>query len=80
MDAAMELVYQDDERAIAAHLNMTAQAGRDRRIHELHAEAQSLAHRFEEVIDELKTTGPHSLDRDNALVNTRERLRQLANR
>lgn len=56
------------------------QAQRDKRINELHARALKTWGPLERLIDELKQLGPHSLDRDNALLNTREWLRGLANR
>jgi hypothetical protein len=58
----------------------TTQAERDRRINELHAEALTLWRRIEGIIDELKRLGPHSTDKDNALLNVREWLRMLARR
>jgi len=59
---------------------MSEQTRRDDRIAELHREALPLIRQLESMIDELKSLGPHSLDRDNALENVREHLRQLSNR
>lgn len=56
------------------------QAERDRRINELHQKASSMWPKIESIIDELKLLGPHSLDMDNALLNTREWLEQLSKR
>lgn len=52
----------------------------DLRIVQLHAIALSECGKLEKLIDELTALGPHSLDRDNALMNTKERLAQLARR
>lgn len=52
----------------------------DQRIVQLHAIALSECKKMEKLIDELKALGPHSLDRDNALANTREHLAQLSRR
>ncbi len=57
-----------------------AQKERDTRICELHYEAQKMWPKLEQIIDELKSLGPHSLDGDNALLNTREWLEQLSRR
>ena len=56
------------------------QAKRDKRIHELHAEAQKHWPQLEKIIDELKRCGPHSLDGNNALANVRLWLRDLSAR
>lgn len=52
----------------------------DLRIVQLHAIARSECRKIEQLIDELKVLGPHSLDRDNALANIREHLAQLSRR
>lgn len=52
----------------------------DARINKLHREAMSMWPKIEKIIDELKMLGEHSLDRDNALLNTREWLDQLSKR
>jgi hypothetical protein len=57
-----------------------SQGERDERIRELHTEAFSMWPKLEELIDELKMLGSHSLDGDNALLNTREWLAQLSKR
>lgn len=59
---------------------MSEQSRRDDRIAKLHREANTIFGKVEAIIDELKTLGPHSLDKDNALLNVRENLRQLSNR
>lgn len=46
----------------------------------LHEIALSECRKLEKLIDELKALGPHSLDRDNALANTRGHLAQLSRR
>lgn len=53
---------------------------KDRRINDLHAEAQKMWPKLEKLIDELKRLGPHSLDRGNALANTRQWLKDLSQR
>jgi len=53
---------------------------KDRRINELHAEAHKMWPKLEKLIDELKRTGPHSSDGNNALSNTRQWLKDLAQR
>ena len=53
---------------------------KDHRINELHAEAHRMWPKIEKLIDELKGLGPHSLDRWNALLNTREWLDGLSKR
>ena len=60
--------------------NLKSQDEIDARIDKLHREAMSMWPRIEEIIDELKALGEHSLDRDNALLNTREWLDQLSKR
>ncbi|WP_371436312.1 hypothetical protein [Polaromonas sp.] len=52
----------------------------DKRIDELHAEATKLWPKLEKLIDEMKKLGPHSLNGNNALDNTRNRLRDLSQR
>lgn len=52
----------------------------DQRIVQLYAIALSECRKMEKLIDELKALGPHSLDRDNAIVNTCEHLVQLSRR
>lgn len=52
----------------------------DLRIEQLHAVALSECSKLAKLIDELKTLGPHTLDRDNALSNVREHLAQLVRR
>jgi hypothetical protein len=52
----------------------------DQRIAQLHEIALSECRKIEKLIDELKALGPHSLDRENALANTREYLAQLSRR
>ncbi len=60
--------------------NLKSQDEIDARIDKLHREAMSMWPKIEEIIDELKALGEHSLDRDNALLNTREWLDQLSKR
>jgi uncharacterized coiled-coil DUF342 family protein len=60
--------------------NLKTQDEIDARINKLHREAMSMWPKIEEIIDELKALGEHSLDRDNALLNTREWLDQLSKR
>ena len=52
----------------------------DMRIREVHEEVSRLWPKIERTIDELKCLGPHSLDRDNAILNTREWLFLLSKR
>lgn len=52
----------------------------DLRIDQVHEIVLSECRKLEKLIDELKALGPHSLNRDNALANTREHLAQLARR
>lgn len=52
----------------------------DQRINELHRSALKLWPQIEQIIDELKSLGQHSKDGDNALANTRDWLRMLADR
>lgn len=52
----------------------------DRRIQLLHEKVRTFWPRIESIIDQLKALGPHSLDGDNALLNTREWLDQLSRR
>lgn len=56
------------------------QEQKDLRIRELHSDALKLWPKIEKIIDELKSLGPHSLDSNNALLNTAEWLNQLAGR
>lgn len=56
------------------------QEQKDERIRELHSGALKLWPKIEKIIDELKFLGPHSLDNNNALLNTAEWLNQLAGR
>ena len=56
------------------------QEKRDRRINELHGQAQKMWPQLEKLIDELKQLGPHSLDGTNALSNTRQWLKDLSQR
>lgn len=66
------------------HLNMTIKKSKqdkvDERIRDLHLQAIEIWPRIEAIIDELKSLGPHSIDGENALINTREWLRQLSKR
>jgi len=57
-----------------------SQDERDQRIRELHREVLSIWPELENIIDELKFLGHHSLDGNNALLNTREWLEQLSKR
>lgn len=57
-----------------------SQNERDKRIRELHEKARAMWPKLEDIIDELKCLGEHSLDRNNALLNTREWLDQLSRR
>lgn len=59
--------------------NMT-QAEKDAKIRELQQQASGLWPTVEGLIDDLKRLGPHSMDGDNALANTREWLKQLSKR
>lgn len=52
----------------------------DTRIRELHDQAIKMRSQIESIIDELKSLGPHSLDGENALLNTQEWLGQLSKR
>lgn len=56
------------------------QEQKDDRIRELHGDALKLWPKIEKIIDELKLLGPHSLDSNNALLNTEDWLQQLAGR
>jgi hypothetical protein len=56
------------------------QATRDKRIDVLHAQAQKLWPQLEKIIDELKCSGPHSLNHNNALSNIRQTLKDLSQR
>lgn len=56
------------------------QEQKDERIRELHSDALKLWPQIEKIIDELKLLGPHSLDSNNALLNSAEWLEQLADR
>lgn len=56
------------------------QQQKDDRIRELHGHALKLWPKIEKIIDELKLLGPHSLDSNNALLNTGDWLQQLAGR
>lgn len=57
-----------------------SQHERDQRIRELHSQAREMWPKIEDIIDELKCLGEHSLDRNNALLNTRNWLDQLSRR
>lgn len=46
----------------------------------LHGRALKHFQDLEVIIDELKAAGPDNLDGDNAILNVRERLNQLAGR
>lgn len=59
---------------------LKTQEERDQRICDLHRKAMAMWPEIEKIIDELKLLGPHSLDRDNALLNTRDWLDQLSRR
>lgn len=61
-------------------MTTAAQEKRDSRINELHAEAQKMWPKLEQLIDELKTLGPHSINGTNALANTRQWLKDLSHR
>lgn len=52
----------------------------DRRIDTLQSEAAKLRSKLEKIIDEMKARGPHSINGDNALMNTREWLKNLSQR
>ena len=56
------------------------QEQKDARIRELHSDALKLWPKIEKIIDELKLLGLHSLDNNNALLNTADWLNQLAGR
>lgn len=58
----------------------TEQESRDIRIQELHADAAKHWPALEQIIDELKSCGPHSLNGNNALANVRQWLHDLAQR
>lgn len=76
-----EMAQADTDRVITEQLRKSgAQSLRDDRIAALHRSANSIFPQLEEIIDELKTLGRHSLDGDNALMNIREHLRQLSSR
>lgn len=53
---------------------------RDRRIDTLHSEASKMWPKIEKIIDEMKSLGPHSLNGNNALNNTRQWLKDLSQR
>lgn len=53
---------------------------KDQKINSLHKEALNKFRILEEIIDELKSLGPHSLDGKNALNNVRDWLGMLAKR
>lgn len=57
-----------------------SQGERDQRIRQLHEKVRGMWPKIEDIIDELKCLGEHSLDRNNALLNTREWLDQLSKR
>lgn len=57
---------------------LNEQAKRDKRIQDLHAEARKYWPHLEQIIDELKICGPHSMDGNNALSNVRQWLRDLS--
>lgn len=59
---------------------MKNQEQRDSRIQKLHADAVTKINALKKIIDELKTLGPHSLDRSNAILNTQEQLAGLSER
>jgi len=62
------------------NISKMSQDERDQRINELHRKAMTMWPKIENIIDELKCLGEHSLDRNNALMNTREWLDQLSKR
>lgn len=63
------------------HLEDTmTQDEKDERINHVHAELLKMFNDIEICIDELKSLGDHSLNGDNALLNTREWLQQLSKR
>lgn len=61
-------------------MTTTTQAQRDKRINALHEKAGKMWPDLEKLIDELKRLGPHSLDGNNALTNTRQWLKDLSQR
>jgi|AZIH01.1.fsa_nt_gi hypothetical protein len=52
----------------------------DTRIRELHNQFIKMRPQIESIIDELKSLGPHSVDGENALLNTQDWLEQLSKR
>ena len=64
----------------SSKIGKMSQDERDQRIRELHSKALAMWPKVEDIIDELKCLGEHSLDRNNALLNTREWLDQLSRR
>jgi hypothetical protein len=59
---------------------MKTQQQIDSRLDELHGDAHKLFSKLEKIIDEMKKLGPHSLNRDNAILNTRQWLKDLSQR
>lgn len=61
-------------------MTTSSQAKNDKRIEQLHAKAAKHWPELEQIIDELKMCGAHSLDGKNALSNIRQWLRDLSQR
>lgn len=59
---------------------MKTQQQRNRRIDTLHSQVGELWPKLEKIIDEMKSLGPHSLNYNNALMNTRQWLKDLSQR